>query len=97
MTLLSNLWVILTQAPQIIGIIKAIIDIVGSAQVQTLLTAIRDALKKQATEDGTIQNTESERVRFFQRVLQRRTFGNLGMSDTEYAAFCYPNSERNYA
>ena len=42
MTFLFNLWQILTRAPQIIGIIKAIIDVVGSTQVQQILEAIRD-------------------------------------------------------
>jgi hypothetical protein len=72
MTFLSNLWQIVTKAPQIIGIIKAIIDIVGSAQVQKLLESIRDALK---TEDSPTSELERERLvkRLLRRLRQQRT------------------------
>jgi len=97
MTFLLNLWHIAKQVPQIIGVIKTIIDIVGLEQVQSLLMAIRDAVKKTAAEQGETPKTEEERVRLFKKLLQRRTFGNLGMSEGDYAAFCYPEQEKNYA
>ena len=71
MTFLFNLWQILTKAPQIIGIIKAIIDIVGSAQVQKLLEAIRDALKQETQNPAVPPSTEPERERLVKRLVQR--------------------------
>jgi len=71
MTAFFALIQILFKAPQIIGIIKTIIDIVGSAQVQSLLEAIRDALKKEVVDQGTPPKTETERVRLFRRVVRR--------------------------
>ena len=69
MTFLTNLWLILTKAPQIIGIIKTIIDIVGSTQVQKLLEAIRDAMKIEIADKPP--QTEPERERLVRRFLQR--------------------------
>jgi hypothetical protein len=88
---------ILFQAPQIIDIVKTIMDIVGSAQVQNLLEAIRDALQKEVAKGGAPPKTEAEREGLFKRILQRRTFGNLGMSEGDYANFCDHQQERNYA
>ena len=69
MTFLSNLWQILVKAPQIIGIIKAIIDIVGSTQVQKILTALLDALKTEVPEEPP--TSEPERERLVKRFLRR--------------------------
>lgn len=70
MTLLSNLWQILRSAPQILGIIKAIIDVVGSTQVQKILESIRDALKTEML-PGVIPTSEPERERLVKRILRR--------------------------
>jgi len=70
MTFLLNLWQILRSAQQIIGIIKAILDIVGSTQVQKILESIRDALKKE-TPLGVPPTTEPERERLVKRILRR--------------------------
>ena len=70
MTFLLNLWQILTKAPQIIGIIKAIIDVVGSAQVQKILEAIREAMNTEAPMVGQCQS-EPERERLVRRILRR--------------------------
>jgi hypothetical protein len=86
MTLLLNLFQILRAAPQIIGIIKAIIDVVGSAQVQKILESLWDALKKETPPDA-IPTSEPERERIVQRVWKRLAFKNLGMSEQEYAHF----------
>ena len=92
MTLLSNLFHILFKAPQVIGIIKAIIDIVGSAQVQQILESIRDALKKEVPALEKPPATEPERKRLVQRLFKQMALKNLGMSEHEYVA--YVNRER---
>ena len=71
MTFLFNLWKILTQAPQIIGIVKAIIDIVGSVQVRHLLESIRDALKTEVPSTDALPPNEPERERLVRRILRR--------------------------
>jgi len=71
MTFLINLWQIVTKAPQIVGIVKAIIDIVGSAQVQKLLESIRDALKMDVSSSDALPTSEPERERLVQRLLRR--------------------------
>ena len=71
MTFLSNLWQILIKAPQIIGIIKAIIDIVGSAQVQKILETLRDALKTEISQSASLPTSEPERERLVKRFLRR--------------------------
>jgi len=96
MTILLNLIQILFKAPQIIGIVKAILDIVGSAQVQNLLEAIRDALKKEVTAQGTLPETESDRAGLFKRVIRRWALSRLNMSEGEYAHFCAQSQERSY-
>jgi len=85
MTFLINLWQILIKAPQIIGIIKAIIDVVGSEQVQKILEAIREALKKETPVDS-LPATEPERERVVRRLFQRLAINTLGMTEQEYAA-----------
>ncbi|MDR0328412.1 MAG: hypothetical protein LBI05_08970 [Planctomycetaceae bacterium] len=71
MTFLSNLWQILIKAPQIVGIIKAIMDIVGSAQVQKLLESIRDVLQTEVPNPDAPPQTEPERERIIKRLLRR--------------------------
>ena len=87
MALLSNLWQILVKAPQVIGIIRAIIDLVGSAQVQKILETIRDALKSEVPNASTPPTTEPERERVVKRLFRRLAFNNLGLSEQEYVAF----------
>jgi len=70
MKLLLNLYHILRKAPQIIGIIKAIIDVIGSKQVQNILEAIRDAINTEAPTVGTCES-EPERERLVRRILRR--------------------------
>jgi len=76
MIFLFNLWQILTKAPQIIGIIKAIIDVIGLTQVQKILEAIREALKLEVPTQDAIPKTEAERTRLGERI-RRRFFNNL--------------------
>jgi len=71
MTFLFNLLQILFKAPQIIGIIKTILDIVGSAQVQRLLESIRDALKTEVPHPDSPPPTEPERERLVKRLFRR--------------------------
>ena len=70
MTFLSNLWQILRSAPQLIGIIKAIIDVIGSTQVQKILESIREALKTE-TQSNVIPTSEPERERLIKRIFRR--------------------------
>ena len=70
MTFLLNLWQILIKAPQIIGIIKAIIDVVGSEQVQKILESIREALNKETPMDS-LPTSEPERERLVRRIFRR--------------------------
>jgi hypothetical protein len=94
---LSNLWFLLTKAPQIIGIIKMIIDIIGSPQVQSLLESILSALKKEVPTPDKMPKTEPERIRLLERLRRRLALSNLGMSDGDYVAFCDRKQERNQA
>jgi len=87
MTFLSNLWQILVRAPQIIGIIKAIIDIVGSTQVQKILESIRDVLKTECPNPVRPPSTEPERERIVRRLFRRLALGSLELSEQEYADF----------
>ena len=87
MQLLFNLWQILVKAPQVIGIIKAIIDLVGSAQVQKILEAIRDALGSEVPNSTLSPASEQERERMVKRLFRRLAFKSLGMSEQEYTAF----------
>lgn len=70
MIFLFNLFQILLKAPQIIGIVKAILDIVGSAQVRHLLESIRDALKSEVS-NADAPTSEPERERIVRRLLRR--------------------------
>ena len=83
MTFLSNLWQILIKAPQIIGIIKAIIDLVGSTQVQKILEAIRDALQTEVSNPALPPATEPERERIVQRLFRRLAFKSPGASEED--------------
>lgn len=95
MTLFLNLWTILTKAPNIIAIIKAIMDVIGSTQVQKILEAIRDAMHDEgAMPNGTTD--EPGRKRLATRIRERFARQTLGMSDTEYANFVH-HKQQNIA
>ena len=87
MTLLSNLWQILVKAPQVIGILRAILDLVGSSQVQKILETIRDVLKSEVPNLSLPPATEAERERLVKRLFRRLALKSLGMSEQEYAVF----------
>ena len=71
MIILFNLIQILFKAPQVIGIIKTIIDIVGSAQVRHLLESIRDVLKTEVPNSDALSTSEPERERIVRRLLRK--------------------------
>ena len=96
MALLSNLWQILVKAPQIIGIIRAILDLVGSTQVQTILETIRDTLKTEVQNTSASPATEPERERIVQRLFRRLAFKHLGLSEQEYTAFVNPQRTTDF-
>jgi hypothetical protein len=69
--IITNLLQILFKAPQIINIVKAILDIVGSEQVQKILESIRDALKTEVPNPTLPPETEPQRKRLVRRVFRR--------------------------
>lgn len=85
---LKNLWAIGWKLPAMVAVIRAIVDVVGSEQVQTLLEAFRDALKKEAPNPDIIPDTEPARLRLFDRIRQRRALDDLGLSKADYDAAC---------
>ena len=84
---LLNAWSIWKSAPQVIGIVKAILDIVGSTQVQTILEMIRDILQKEVPNPAVPPATEPERKRLVQRLFKQMALKSLGMSEQDYVAF----------
>ena len=88
---LKNLWAIGRRLPAIIAIIRTIIDVVGSETVQAFLEAIRDAVIK---EKGTVEppKTDTERRRLWDRILRRRAFDTLGVSESTWESFCQANN-----
>jgi len=87
MTFISNLWAILWKAPQIIGIIRAIIDVIGSAQMQRVLEAIRGAMHDEgAPPNGTTD--EPTRERLVTRIFRRLAFRTLGVGEEQYTDMC---------
>jgi len=93
-TFITNLWAIATKAPQIIGIIAAIMNVLGSTQVQKILEAVREAMQAESQTTTPIQSDEPARERFVTRVLRRLAFRTLGISQEQYVAMCekYRNS-----
>jgi hypothetical protein len=87
--LLKNLLAIGRKLPAIIAILKSIIDVIGSDQVQKILEAIRGALIKESPEKiPEIPQTENQRIRIVKRLQQRLGLAWLGMSEAEYVAYC---------
>ena len=87
MTFITNLWAILTKAPQIIGIIAAIMNVIGSTQVRKVLEAIKEAMHDEgAAPNGTTD--EPTRERLVTRIFRRLAFKTLGTSQEQYAAMC---------
>jgi hypothetical protein len=89
LTFIQNFWVILTKAPAIISIIRAIIDVVGSDQVQKILEVIRDALIKEAppTKIPDIPETENQRQRIVDRLKRKLGLSWSGLNESELDAF----------
>ena len=85
--LLSNLLAILWKAPQIIGIIRAITDVIGLTQMQRVLEAIRGAMHDEGTSPNG-STDEPERERLVTRIFRRLAFRTLGVSEEQYADMC---------
>lgn len=86
--LFKNILAIGSKLPAIIAVIRAIADVVGSDQVQALLEAFRDALKKEVPNPDIIPDTEPARLRLVDRIRQRRALDDLGLSKADYEAAC---------
>lgn len=71
MTFLTNLWHILTKAPQIIGMIKSIIDLVGSEHVQKILETIQEALQTESSLPDMRTASKPERERIVRKLLRQ--------------------------
>ena len=82
MTFISNLFSILWRVPAAIGIIKAIMDIVGSDAVKQILEAIRGAVQSDPNPTPT---TEFERRGLFQRIRDRVALRLLGVSGSQHS------------
>ena len=85
MTFITNLWAILTKAPQIIGIIAAIMNVLGSTQVQKVLEAIKEAMH----DEGAMPNPttdEPTRERLVTRIFRRLALRNLNLTEGQVAA-----------
>ena len=78
MTFISNLFSILWKVPSAIGIIKAIMNIVGSDAVKQILEAIRGAVQ---SEPNPTPDTEPERKRLFQRIRDSVALRLLGLRE----------------
>jgi hypothetical protein len=87
-TFFYNLFSILKKAPAIISIVKALIDVIGSQQVQTFLESFRDALKKEVPTPDNVPVTEPERLRLLDRVRKNLSLGWLGMRKSDYVTYC---------
>jgi hypothetical protein len=87
LTFLYNLFIILRKVPTAIGIVKAILDIVGSETVTQLFAIVHEAVQRVKIENPAPQGltTAPERQRFLQRLRGRIAQRMLGVSDTEFA------------
>jgi hypothetical protein len=88
MTFLYNLFIVITKVPALIGIIKAILDILGSETVRAVLQAIQDAVQKFKPADGTPVDDlpPQERKRFIDRIRLRVGQRLMGLNDEQFAA-----------
>jgi hypothetical protein len=82
---LPSLFKILKKTPDVIVVLKMIMDVVGSEQVQKILEAIRDALKKETLPDS-LPTTEPERERIVTRLFKRLAFKTLNITEQQYTA-----------
>ena len=101
LTLLINLWTAVTylpqaaavlwhfggKFPQAFAVINGIRAVLGSEQFLKLLELIGVAIKEAALPDPP-PDTEPARQRLLGRVLRRFALNCLGMTETQYVAFC---------
>jgi hypothetical protein len=90
-TFLYNLLFVARKSPEIIALVKALIEIIGSEAVKQIVTAVRDTLeklKKESPEPIIIPQEEPIRLRLIDRLKQRIGLAWLGMSEADYTAFC---------
>lgn len=71
----ANLFRIGRKLPTIVAVVRSLIDVIGSEQVQFLLETIRGALEKETPDPEHPPETEPERIRLTERLLRR-----LGLS-----------------
>jgi hypothetical protein len=96
LTFIQNLWVILMKAPAIISIVRAIMDVIGSGQVQKILESIRDAITSETTEgESDIPVTEGQRRRFIDKLKYRLGLAWAGFDEDDLNEFLTYRDIRN--
>jgi len=91
-TFLYNLFFIATKVPSAVGILKTILDIVGSEAVQEILRLIHETTQRfkaespETSDAATISTLPAtERIRLVQRLKKRIAQRMLGDADTDFA------------
>ena len=86
MTFLSNLFSILRKFPAAIGLIKALMDIIGSDAVRELFRIITEVAKTVKVEKPLPEDASPvEKTRFFQRLREKVGQRFLGFTDQQVA------------
>jgi spore maturation protein SpmB len=89
--IIPNLFSILFKIPSAIGLLKAILDIVGSEAVQQILGLIHETVQRIKIDHPSITPnisilTTPEQERLLKRIRNRIAQKMLGVSDTEFTA-----------
>jgi hypothetical protein len=87
MQFLTNLFSIIVKAPSIIAVIKAIMDVIGSEQIQKILESIRDILKDKTVSVPPQDAPEPVKATLRQRIREKLGLALLGMPYEYFAAY----------
>jgi len=82
---LYNLFIVTTKVPSAVGIIKAVIDIAGSATVKDILGIVLKAVQTDTIENPNPPATTAEQKRLLQRLKERIAGRLLGITDMQVA------------
>ena len=86
------LWKLGWKVPKAFAVIRLILAVLGSAEVLELLELIGVAAKKETETLSGPPDTERDRIKLFDRIRQRFALNQLGMTETQYVAFCNVNN-----
>lgn len=95
LTFLGNLWRIGTRLPAILSILREIMDIVGSVQVQAILQSIKNILTNEVEQEKAVPTTEAGRKRLLDRFRRRQALAWLGMTEPEFDSLCQEERRSN--